>query len=157
MHLAAAPALPTLLLLGCGARGPPRVRMEAPSDAGRVFKLRIDLGGGTGGNLKFKPLLPDSDAVVVRYPVPFGLNVDRDARGVAVCTKDGPGGERAGDILRYTTAWSLGLPTEDGITGSVARHRRRGQTHPRCRTPRAQRASCDPRAPVLVRAASPAA
>ena len=85
-------ALPTSLaslLLGCGVRGPPCVRMAAPSGDNRVFKLRIDLGDGKAGNLKFKPLLPDSDAVIVKYPVPFGLNVEQDARGLAVCTKEG--------------------------------------------------------------------
>ena len=34
---------------------------------------------------------------------------------MAVCTKDGPGGERVGDVLRYTSQWTLGLPRGDGV------------------------------------------
>ena len=137
----ALPTSLTSLLLGCGVRGPPCVRMGIPSDNNRIFKLRIDLGDGKAGNLKFKPLLPDSDAVIVKYPVPFGLNVEQDARGLAVCTKSGTGGERPGDILRYSTAYNMGLPEDDGLVGSVSRHGSRGRAHP---PRRARHVSCDP-------------
>ncbi|EJK64933.1 hypothetical protein THAOC_14276, partial [Thalassiosira oceanica] len=40
-----------------------------------------------------------SEIVEVRYNVPFGLNVE-PKNNMAVCTKDGPGGEKVGDILR---------------------------------------------------------
>lgn len=61
-------------------------------------------------NMKFKPLLVESEVVVVRYQLPFGLNAEPRGR-VAVITKDGPGGERVGDILRFTTQWKQGQPS----------------------------------------------
>ena len=54
-------------------------------------------------------MFEESEAVVVKYPIPFGLNVE-NKNGQAVCTKDGEGGERVGDVLRYTTNWSMQLP-----------------------------------------------
>ena len=70
-------------------------------------------------NLRFKPLLPSSEAVVVQYKIPFGLNVENQG-GRAVCTKDGDGGEKVGDILRYTTQWTMGLPSGDGAITTAA-------------------------------------
>ena len=56
-------------------------------------------------NMQFKPLLAtDSECVVVRYDLPFGLAAEPRGR-VVVVTKDGPGGEKEGDILRFTTEW----------------------------------------------------
>jgi len=56
--------------------------------------------------MKFKPLLAtDSELVVIRYDLPFGLNVEPRGR-VVVVTKDGKGGEKVGDILRFTTKWN---------------------------------------------------
>ena len=50
--------------------------------------------------MKFKPLLATgSECVVVRYDLPFGLAAEPRGR-VVVVTKDGPGGEKVGDILR---------------------------------------------------------
>ncbi len=69
--------------------------------------------------LRFKPLLPESEAVLVRYNLPFGLNVEQQG-GRAVCTKEGTGGERPGDVLRYTTNWKLALPDGDGIGATAA-------------------------------------
>lgn len=54
-----------------------------------------------------------TELVVVRYQVPFGLNIE-PRKGLAVVTQDGPGGERAGDVLRYTSHWTLGLPVGQG-------------------------------------------
>jgi hypothetical protein len=34
---------------------------------------------------------------------------------MAICTKAGAGGEQPGDILRYTSQWTLGLPRGDGV------------------------------------------
>lgn len=34
---------------------------------------------------------------------------------MAVCTKAGPAGEKPGDVLRYTSQWTLGLPRGDGV------------------------------------------
>ena len=56
--------------------------------------------------MKFKPLLATgSECVVVRYDLPFGLAAEPRGR-VVVVTKDGPGGEKVGDILRFTTQWT---------------------------------------------------
>jgi len=57
--------------------------------------------------VRLPPLLENSDVVVVRYDLPFGLAVEPDkAMGQIVVTKDGkPGGEQVGDILRQTTYW----------------------------------------------------
>ena len=56
--------------------------------------------------MKFKPLLATgSECVVVRYDLPFGLAAEPRGR-IVVVTKDGPGGEKAGDILRFTTQWT---------------------------------------------------
>jgi len=76
----------------------------------------IDLGDKGKGQLKFKPLEPSSEAVEVRYKVPFGLNVENQG-GRAICTKDGEGGEKVGDILRYTTFFSMQLPGGGGGGG----------------------------------------
>ena len=57
------------------------------------------------------PLLESSDAVVVRYALPFGLRAEpnkvNNSNGQVhvVITKDGEGGEKVGDILRQTTHW----------------------------------------------------
>ena len=47
-----------------------------------------------------------SEAVVVKYQGPFGLNVENQG-GQAVCTKDGAGGEKVGDILSESPLNSL--------------------------------------------------
>lgn len=46
--------------------------------------------------------------------VPFGLDV-APQNNMAVCTKAGANGEQPGDILRYTSQWTLGLPRGDGV------------------------------------------
>ena len=61
--------------------------------------MPIDLGPSGKGSLKFKPAMESSEAVLVKYPLPFNLNVENQG-GRAVVTKDGPGGERVGDMLR---------------------------------------------------------
>jgi hypothetical protein len=81
------------------------------------LKVEIPPRGMCG--VRFKPILPESEAVVVKYKVPFSLNVEEKG-GRAVCTKAGPGGEAVGDILRYTTEWKLDLPQGDGVVTTVA-------------------------------------
>ena len=57
-------------------------------------------------NMKFPPVLPSSEAVLVRYGLPFGLDVaPPNENGLCLCTKDGKGGEKVGDVLRFTTYW----------------------------------------------------
>ena len=56
--------------------------------------------------VKLPPLLDNSEIVVVRYFLPFGLDAAPDTvTGEVVVTKDGKGGEKVGDILRQTTYW----------------------------------------------------
>ncbi|KAJ1620906.1 hypothetical protein T492DRAFT_372772 [Pavlovales sp. CCMP2436] len=70
--------------------------------------------------MKFKPVLVESEAVVVRYQLPFGLNAEPKGR-VAVVTKDGPGGEKVGDILRFTTEWKQTQPGIFDVCKSLER------------------------------------
>ena len=58
-------------------------------------------------NMNFKPILTESELVMVTYELPFGLAAEPRGRVVAV-TKDGPGGEKEGDILRFTLEWQGG-------------------------------------------------
>ena len=85
-------------------------RTQAPCmQAGRdPFNLQIDLPPRGKCNLKFKPTFEASEVVVVRYGMPFGLNVENKG-GRAVCTKDGSGGEKVGDVLRYCTEFTMAL------------------------------------------------
>ena len=91
--------------------------------AGEKFEITIDMppsDSGRKANLNIDSVLPEpAEIVVVRYKVPFGLNVE-PKKGLAVCTADGPGGEKVGDVLRYTTRWSLGLPQGESLAGTAA-------------------------------------
>jgi len=84
----------------------------------QVFEQMVDLppsGSGLSAKMKFEPVLDvPSEIVEIRYKVPFGLDV-APKNNFAVCTKDGPGGEKVGDVLRYTSQWTLGLPRGDGV------------------------------------------
>ena len=60
--------------------------------------------------MNFKPLLAtDSELVVVRQALPFGLSAEPTGRVVRV-KKDGEGGEKEGDILRFTLQWNQNQP-----------------------------------------------
>lgn len=87
------------------------------------FQLTIDLpptGSDLQATMQIESILSvPSDIVEVRYKVPFELNIE-PKNSLAVCTKDGKGGEKEGDILRYTSAWSLGLPEGDGLVTTAA-------------------------------------
>jgi len=75
---------------------------------------------GLQAQMKFKPILDvPSEIIEVRYKLPFGLDV-APKNNLAVVTKDGAGGEKVGDVLRYTSMWSLGLPQGDGLVSSAA-------------------------------------
>jgi hypothetical protein len=105
-----------------------------------VFKLAVDLprgvaessnnpsGGGGGGPrlqalLVAEPVLSGpSELVEIRYRVPFELSVE-PIHNLALCTQDGPSptaSERRGDVLRYASQWTLGLPRQVGIAASAA-------------------------------------
>jgi hypothetical protein len=82
-----------------------------------TFEVTVSMPGkqDLAAQLKFKSVLDvASEIVEVRYKVPFGLNVE-PKNNFALCTQDGPGGEKVGDILRYTSQWTLGLPRGDGV------------------------------------------
>jgi len=115
------PLLPSLLLLlTCAHAFVPFVH-QRPLSALKAFDVRVDLPGKQiEAFLKVKPILSvPSEIVEVRYKIPFGLNVE-PKKGLAVCTKDGEGGEQVGDVLRYTSRWALGLPTGDGLVTTAA-------------------------------------
>jgi len=91
--------------------------------AAEPFEVTIDMppsGSDLQAILKVEPVLSvPSEMVEVRYKIPFGLDVAPKS-GLAVCTKDGPGGEKVGDVLRYTSQWTLGLPAGDGLITTAA-------------------------------------
>ena len=109
-------ALVLLALSDAAALRVPPPRMMADAAALSV-KTEIPPRGMCG--VKFKPLASPSEAVVVKYSIPFGLNVEQQ-NGLAVCTKAGEGGEAVGDILRYCTEWKIGLPPGDGALTTAA-------------------------------------
>ena len=82
-----------------------------------VIEMSVNLppsGSGISAFMKIKPILSvPSEFVEVRYKLPFELSVE-PKNNLALCTKDGSGGERVGDVLRYTSQWTLGLPMADG-------------------------------------------
>ena len=91
--------------------------------AATKFEVTVSLpptGSGLQANMAFEPVLSvPSEIVEVRYEVPFGLNVE-PKKGLAICTKDGEGGEKVGDVLRYASQWTLGLPMGSGIATTAA-------------------------------------
>ena len=104
----------TTLSHPCHCHGPPRLGL---------VRLTVDLpptGSERTATMKIEPCLSvPSEMIEVRYKVPFDLNV-APQKNLAVCTKDGPGGEKVGDVLRFTSQWSLGLPQGDGLVTTAA-------------------------------------
>eukprot|EP00639_Heterosigma_akashiwo_P025121 CAMPEP_0194706288 /NCGR_PEP_ID=MMETSP0295-20121207/29472_1 /TAXON_ID=39354 /ORGANISM="Heterosigma akashiwo, Strain CCMP2393" /LENGTH=167 /DNA_ID=CAMNT_0039602201 /DNA_START=95 /DNA_END=598 /DNA_ORIENTATION=- len=94
--------------------------------ADQKFELKVAMppsDSGLTAEMRLRSILPEpSEIVEVRYRLPFGLNVEPQD-GLAVCTKDGKavGGERAGDVLRFCSQWTLGLPQGDGLVSARAR------------------------------------
>ena len=96
--------------------------MSASAEGENVVNLEVKVPPSTSGllaQMKVKKLLADSEIVEVRYKLPFGLDVEPQ-KGRVVCTKDGAGGEKVGDILRYTSCWKMGLPRGDGLVTTAA-------------------------------------
>jgi len=106
------------------------VRLEAKREGGEEtqttsFDVGIDLPP-SGSNVrwqkkKVQPVLSvPSKLVEVRYKIPFGLDVV-PKNNLAVCTKDGAGGEKVGDVLRFATQWTMGFSPADsgGIAGTL--------------------------------------
>jgi cytochrome c1 len=87
------------------------------------FELEVSIppsGSDIVAKMKFYPILSvPSEIVEVRYKLPFGLDV-APKNNMAICTKDGAGGEKKGDVLRFTSQWTLGLPRGDGLATTAA-------------------------------------
>jgi hypothetical protein len=91
--------------------------------ADKKFQMTVSMpptDSGIEAQLRFEPVLSvPSEMVEIRYKIPFGLDVEPQ-NNLAVCTKDGAGGERAGDVLRFTSRWTLGVPRGDGLVTTAA-------------------------------------
>ena len=61
----------------------------------------------------------DTEMVEIRAPLPFGLDAE-PVDGVAKVTKDNANGARAGDVLRYCSMFTMGLPRGDGVVTTAA-------------------------------------
>ncbi len=89
----------------------------------QLLELEINMppsNSGLQAQIKLKPILDGaSELVQVRYKLPFGLDV-QPKNGMAVCTKDGAGGEKVGDVLRLSSQWTMGLPRGNGILSTAA-------------------------------------
>ena len=86
------------------------------------FEFMVDMPPTTSdlkAQMGIDPILPESKIVEVRYKLPFGLDV-APKNGMVVCNKDGTGGEKVGDVLRFTSYWSMGLPRGDGVITTAA-------------------------------------
>jgi hypothetical protein len=107
---------------------PPRNRVLskqiiwAANDDSQSMEMYVTLPGSMAitAQLKVDPILSvPSELVEVRYKLPFGLDV-APMKNLAVCTKDGSGGERVNDVLRFTSYWSIGLPAGNGLVTTAA-------------------------------------
>lgn len=97
-----------------------RVVLQATSQPVELFIAMPPSDSGLQANMRIQPILSvPSEIIEVRYKVPFGLDV-APKNQLCVCTKDGPGGEKVGDVLRYTSQWTLGLPAGDGLVSTAA-------------------------------------
>lgn len=98
-------------------------RSSHASSSSSTFEVTIDLpptGSEISAQLKIESILSvPTELVVVRYKIPFGLNVE-PTKGLAVVTQAGNGGEQPGDILRYTTQWTLALPGGESLSNTFA-------------------------------------
>ena len=106
------------------------IQMNAPSSSALQmsadpFELEVLIPPSNSGLLAQMKLVPifdePSEIIEVRYKLPFGLNVEPQG-GLAICTKDGPAadGEKVGDILRFTSQWTMGLPRGNGLVSTAA-------------------------------------
>lgn len=99
------------------------LRMSDEADDSSSFELMVKMPPTTSdlqAQLAFPSVVDGpSEIVEVRYKLPFGLDVAPE-KGLAVCTKSNGGGEQPGDILRYTSQWTMGLPRGDGLITTAA-------------------------------------
>lgn len=77
-----------------------------PTDKALTAQIKIEVSDG-------------KKLVEVRASVPFGLDLEPQ-NGRAVITKDsGTNGSRKGDVLRYCSQFTMGLPRGDGLVTTV--------------------------------------
>jgi hypothetical protein len=97
--------------------------MPLAASTSTPFEIMVDMPPTTSvlkAQIKCAPVLSvPSELIAVRYKIPFGLDV-APSKGFAVCMKDGAGGEKVGDILRYTSQFTMGLPRGDGLVTTAA-------------------------------------
>jgi hypothetical protein len=99
-------------------RSAPRFRAAAiVAQEREPLSVVLDLKPLGKARIKWQPIFAASEAVGVTYPLPFELNVEQKG-GLAVVTKDGPGGEKAGDVLRYCSEWKI-APKGQGSGGAL--------------------------------------
>lgn len=107
-----------------GKRSVFKVVVELPRGAGTTASIESSDGGPKlQALLTAEPVLSGpSELVEIKYQVPFELNVE-PVNNLALCTKDGPDptlSEKKGDVLRYASQWTLGLPRQVGLAASAA-------------------------------------
>jgi hypothetical protein len=109
--------------LAKGAFRPAPTTFLAAAPKSHTFEVTVNLppsGSERQATMGIDSILSvPTELVVVRYQVPFGLNVE-PRKGLAVVTQGGPGGEQPGDVLRYTSQWTLGLPPGEGLGTTAA-------------------------------------
>jgi hypothetical protein len=99
------------------------VSSRSASSSSNTFQLVIDVPPSNSDvqvSMNIESILSiPSELIIVRYKVPFGLNIE-PRKNFAIVTANGPGGEQVGDLLRYTSHWTMGLPRGDGIGTTFA-------------------------------------
>ena len=103
--------------------------ISTDSKGNEVVTLRVPLGkkvngegvDGEGVEASFRPLFASSEFFLVKYKVPFSLNIERPPKNFPcpIVSKDGPEGEKVGDVLRATTCFSQGFQAA-GLTSDIA-------------------------------------
>ena len=98
--------------------------ISTDSKGNEVVTLRVPLGkkvNGEGVEASFRPLFASSEFFLVTYKVPFSLNIERPPKNFPcpIVSKDGPEGEKVGDVLRATTCFSQGFQAA-GLTSDIA-------------------------------------
>jgi hypothetical protein len=105
-----------------GKRNVFKVVVELPRGAGTSMESSSD-GPALQALLTAEPVLSGrSELVEIKYRVPFELSVE-PIKNLALCTRDGPDpatSERKGDVLRFASQWTLGLPRQAGLAASAA-------------------------------------
>lgn len=104
---------------------PSTTRTTLQMAQGEIFDFEVSMPPSTSGltaQMKIQSILDGpSKLIEVRYKLPFSPDISPQ-QGLAVCTKDGPkeDGEKVGDILHYSSQWTMGLPRGDGIFSTAA-------------------------------------